>query len=70
MSHAHHEELILELLQQSDWLTIEQLTARLPELTWNELFQTVDALSRNGAIILRRRGFQYELHRRLAVATA
>lgn len=65
---SHHEGLILDLLNQSDWLTIEQMTARLPELTWNELFHTVDALSRNGTIILRRRGFQYELHSRQEIA--
>ena len=66
MSHDHSscEELVLSVLRASGPLTIEQATAKLPELSWNELFRAVDALSRRGAIILRRRGFEYELRSR------
>jgi hypothetical protein len=59
--HSRREELVLGVLRSSGSLTIEQATAKLPELSWNELFHAVDALSRRGMIILRRRGFEYEL---------
>ena len=35
----------------------------LPELSWNQVFKTVDELSRRGEIILFRRGFEYEIER-------
>ena len=35
----------------------------LPELSWNQVFKTVDELSRRGEIILLRRGFEYEIER-------
>jgi len=59
--HSRCEELVLSVLRSSGSLTIEQATAKLPELSWNDLFHAVDALSRRGAIILRRSGFEYEL---------
>lgn len=55
------EALVLELLQSADTLTLEQAIESLPELSWSELFHAVDALSRRGAITVRRRGFEYEL---------
>ena len=57
----HPEDMILELLRSVNSLTMEQVTQRLPELSWSELFHAVDTLSRKGFIILRRRGFEYEL---------
>jgi len=30
-------------------------------LSWSELFHAVDSLSRRGAIVLKRHGFDYEL---------
>jgi DNA-binding MarR family transcriptional regulator len=56
-----HERLVLDVLGRSDSLTIEQLTAQLPELSWSTLFQAIDSLSRKGTIVLRRKGFEYEL---------
>ena len=55
------ELLILKLLRGRRSLTLEQVVALLPELSWNQVFKTVDELSRRGEIILLRRGFQYEL---------
>lgn len=55
------EALILDALQGGDPMLLEHITERIPELGWNELFQTVDTLSRRGDLILRRRGFAYYL---------
>ena len=57
------ELLILELLRGRRSLTLEQVVALLPELSWNQVFKTVDELSRRGKIILLRRGFDYEVER-------
>ncbi|MBI3808153.1 MAG: hypothetical protein HY281_11695 [Nitrospirae bacterium] len=63
---ANHEDLVLDVLSRADSLTIEQLVERIPELSWSELFETIDTMSRKGAIILRRRGFDYEVSHRAA----
>lgn len=55
------ESLILDLMRVRKSLTLEQVVVLLPELSWNQVFTTVDELSRRGAIILLRRGFQYEV---------
>nr|MBI3613337.1 hypothetical protein [Nitrospirota bacterium] len=61
----HKEALVLGLLDRAGSPTIEQLAAELPELTWSELFHIIDLLSRSGAIVLRRKGFTYELQTHL-----
>ena len=58
---THPESLVLAVLDKTDFLTIEQLAEKLPELTWSQLFKIVDDLSRREAIILRRQGFTYDL---------
>lgn len=60
---VNSEYLILDLLHARQSLTLEQVVALLPELSWNQVFKTVDELSRRGKIILLRRGFQYEVER-------
>lgn len=50
-----------DLLSVRRSVTLEQLVALLPELTWNQVFTTVDELSRRGEILLFRRGFTYEV---------
>ncbi len=55
------EYLILRLLRARKSLTLEQVVSLLPELSWNQVFTTVDELSRKGKIILLRRGFKYEV---------
>lgn len=49
------------MLQSGETVTMDEAVASLPELSWSELFHAVDTLSRSGAIILRRRGFEYVL---------
>ena len=58
---SRSEALILDALRGGDPILLEQITERIPELSWNELFQVVDILSRRGDLILRRRGFAYYL---------
>jgi hypothetical protein len=55
------DTLVLETLRTSSPLTMDQLVSRLPELRWNELFHAIDLLSRQGKIILQRRGFEYDV---------
>ncbi len=55
------ETIILDLLRLRRSLRLEQVVAMAPELTWNQIFTTVDQLSRRGEIILLRRGFEYEV---------
>jgi hypothetical protein len=58
-----HEALIIDLLRCEESLKLEQVVALLPQLSWNQVFQCVDSLSRRGEIILHRRGFDYEIVR-------
>ena len=54
------ERLILDLLRSGRVpLTFEEIIARLPELSWNQVFLSVDTLSRQGEIVLTRHGFDY-----------
>ena len=57
------ETLILQLLSSCRGsLTFEQMIAHLPpQLTWNQIFLTVDRMSRQGHVMLRRRGYEYEV---------
>ena len=57
------EGLVLDLLGLRKSLTLEQVVTLLPELSWKQVFKTVDELSRRGEIILLRRGFEYEIER-------
>lgn len=57
------ELLVLELLYVRRSLTLEQMVTLLPELSWNQVFKTIDELSRRGKIILLRKGFEYEVER-------
>jgi hypothetical protein len=58
---SRSEALILDALRGEDPILLEQITVRIPELSWNELFQAVDTLSRRGDLVLRRSGFAYYL---------
>jgi hypothetical protein len=55
------EAKILAIVHERGSIVMEKLLPCLPESTWNQVFTSVDALSRQGAICLRRRGFDYEL---------
>lgn len=59
---SRFETAILDVLQADpEPLTMDEILARLPDLKWSEVFLTVDALSRRGDILIRRKGFDYEL---------
>jgi hypothetical protein len=58
-----NEAMVLNLLRIRESLNLEQVVALLPQLSWNQVFQCVDSLSRRGEIILHRRGFHYEIVR-------
>jgi hypothetical protein len=61
---SNPEVLILSLLDSVETVTMEQAVELLPELSWVDVFRAVDALIRRGTIVLRRRGFNYEVARR------
>jgi hypothetical protein len=42
-------------------MTMEGLVSAVPDISWNRVFHTVDELSRGGRIVVRRRGFEYEV---------
>lgn len=50
---------LLRALKTGEAVPIPELTARLPEFRWQELFLTVRALDRQGAIRLHRRGYEF-----------
>lgn len=60
-SKALNERVILNTLRTQPPVTMERLVTLLPHMTWNCVFQAIDALSRTGKIRIRRRGFDYEL---------
>jgi hypothetical protein len=51
--------LVLAALHSAEPMTMEHIAERIPELSWNELFHAVDAMSRRGDVMLRRKGFAY-----------
>ncbi len=56
-----NEELILATLKTHPAMTMEDLVALVPDMTWNRVFQAIDSLSRGGKITIHRRGFDYEV---------
>ena len=55
------DSLILKILRSTALpLTFEEINTRIPDLTWNQIFLSVDGLSRRGEVILNRRGFEYQ----------
>jgi hypothetical protein len=62
------EDLVLRLLECSSGpLTFDEVTARLPQMSWNQVFLALDSLSRRGGVILRRREYGYEVSARRVV---
>lgn len=54
------ESAILQGLARRGPCTIDELTQRLPEYSWNQVFTSVDRLSRGSILTLRRPAtFQY-----------
>ncbi|MEW6247745.1 MAG: hypothetical protein AB1555_13695 [Nitrospirota bacterium] len=58
---ATTETLVITIVERERTLRLDQIVARLPELSWSQVFRAVDSLSRRGAIRVTRRGFDYEL---------
>ena len=52
---------LLALVHERQCVSLDELSACLPELTWNQVFLLVDELSRHALIRLHRRGFDYEV---------
>jgi len=59
--YSSHESTIMSLLQESDRLTIDEILARAPHLSWSQVFLAVDVLSRKGDVTLYRKGFEYSV---------
>jgi hypothetical protein len=57
------EQLILERLREDRRITVEEVGALVPELSWAQLFLAIDRLSRRGSVELRRQGFTYTVRR-------
>jgi len=58
------ESKILALVYERRCIALEEIPACLPDSTWNQVFASVDKLSRQGAVSLQRRGHDYELYAR------
>jgi hypothetical protein len=58
---ATTETLVMTILERERTLRLDQIVARLPELSWAQVFRAVDNLSRRGSVQLKRQGFDYEL---------
>lgn len=61
MARSVGEARVLKVLKNGYEQTWEQISSRLPDLDWNELFAIFDVLSRQGKITMRRRGAEYVL---------
>ena len=58
-----NEAMVLELLSHERSISLEAVVDLLPQMSWNQVFQCVDSLSRRGEIVLLRHGFDYEIAR-------
>jgi hypothetical protein len=56
-----NEAMVLNVVRRQRSIRLEEVVQRLPQLSWNQIFQSVDSLSRRGEIVLMRRGFDYEI---------
>jgi len=57
------DDRVLEVIVRSPGSTLEDLVLECPDLTWNQVFITIDRLSREGALTLTPKGRGvYTLH--------
>jgi len=61
MARSGREARVLNVLKNGQEQTWEQVSSKLPDIEWNELFAIFDVLSRQGKITMRRRGIEYVL---------
>ena len=50
------EEAVVKILEESGSCSPDDLVAQLPDRNWSKVFATVDAMSRDGRLSLRRTG--------------
>lgn len=55
------EEVVLSCVEEELVVSLDRLAMLLPDYTWNQIFDTVDHLSRGKRIALRRHGRGYTL---------
>ena len=48
--------ILLKKVEQNPDCDVEELVAHCPEATWNQVFLTLDHLSRSGRVTLRQQG--------------
>ena len=53
------QEQLLRLLEDGQSYSVEELVARAPHISWAQLFNAMDQLSRCGSVEIRRHGFTY-----------
>jgi hypothetical protein len=59
------EHQVLEVIVRSPGTALDDIVLECPNLTWNQIFVTIDKLSREGIIKMSPKGFgQYVLHLR------
>ena len=57
------QQLLLQLLEDHQEHSIDELIETASEISWGQLFSAMDSLSRCGSIELRRQGFTYWLRK-------
>ena len=50
------DDRVLDVIARSPGCTLEDIVRACPDLTWNQVFITVDRLSREGAVTLTPKG--------------
>jgi len=58
------EDAVVKILERSGPCSLDDLVAQLPDRNWSKVFATVDAMSRDGRLSLRRianAGYQISL---------
>lgn len=48
------EEAVVKILERSGFCSLDDLVAQFPDRNWSKVFATVDAMSRDGRLSLRR----------------
>jgi hypothetical protein len=51
------EEAVVEMLQRTGPCSMDDIVMQLPKLSWAEMFVTVDQLSSEGRVLIRRLGY-------------
>jgi hypothetical protein len=55
------EEAVIEMLQRTGPCSMDDIVMQLPHLSWAEMFLTVDQLSSEGRVLIRRLGSTYQI---------